>query len=48
MPAGHTTLDQQVQALVSAMAAFGAPAGASGPALPTAETPQPLWAVAAF
>ena len=46
--AGDTSLDQQVQALVSAMAAFSAPAGASGPALPMAETRLPQWAVAAF
>jgi Ca2+-binding RTX toxin-like protein len=45
-PAGHISLDQQVQALVSAMATFGAPAGGAEPSLPVAHAQWPQWAVA--
>ena len=42
------SLDQQVQALVSAMAAFNVPTGSTDPFQPMAERPHPQWAVAAM
>lgn len=51
LPAMHglpPSLDQRVQALVSAMAAFDVPVGSSDPFLPMAERSHPQWAVAAM
>lgn len=51
LPAMHglpPSLDQQVQALVSAMAAFNVPADSTDPFQPMAERPHPQWAVAAM
>jgi hypothetical protein len=51
LPAAHgsqPSLDQQVQALVSAMAAFNPPTGSSAPFQPQGELQHPQWAVAAM